>query len=126
MLEVEQDARRGWMLADIGDFGFVDRRLNHRNHPCRRGAEIDIEKNLPPPCQCFAGAAAQNQKLALHQHAVRHHHGFAVARLDRSRAPAHVDNAPGEVVDFEPVADAHRVVELHREAADDVAERVLH
>ena len=82
-----------------------------------------IQRRQPATPMSFVG---DDRKLALHELAVRHHDLLAIARENRGEAPLDLDHAPGNVVELDPVADLQRVVELQREAAEDVAERILH
>ena len=126
VLESEQHAGGLGSLRDVGDFSFADRGLGRCDYARRRHAGVDVKIDPAPPLQRRAFALAQHLELALHEHAVRDHHGFPIARLHRSETPADVGHAADHVVDFDPVTHADRIVELQRKAAEHVTERVLH
>ena len=126
MLEIHQHASRFRCPRRMRDFRFADGLFDGRDHARGRRRQVDREAHMPAPLRRFSQAPTEHGELALHQRAVGHYHGFPVAGFDRGRAPADVDHAPDRVVDADPVADLDRVVQLDRDAAKDVAERVLH
>ena len=126
LLEAEQHATGLRPLGDVGDLSFADGGLRRGDYARRGHARVDVEIDPAPPLDRRALALAQHLELALHEHAVRDDDGFPVARLDRGEAPADVGHAADHVVDLDPVAHADRVVQLQGEAAEHVAQRVLH
>jgi hypothetical protein len=126
LVEAFQHAARRRRARHVGDRELAHLVVDDGNDARRRHAGVDHEVEDAAPLQRRTVALADDLDARLHQHAVRDHHGFPVARLDQRGAPADVAHAAAHGVEADPVADAHRVVELQRDAGEHVAEGVLH
>ena len=126
VFEAEQHAGRNWGASHVGNGELAHLVFDDRDDPRRRHARVDHEIEDAPPLAGRAFAPPEDGNARLHERAVGYQHGLPVARLDQRRAPADVAHPPGELVDAHPVAHLNRVVELDGEAAEHIAQRVLH
>ena len=126
VVHVHQHAIGQRVLRHIGNVGLLDGFFDHSDHPGRRDIHAYVEPHPAPPLHRLPGAPPQHQKFALHQLAVGKHHGFPVARLDQRGTPAYIHHPAGNVVHLDPVADLDGVIHLQCQAAEDIAQRVLH
>ena len=124
--EAVQHRVRQRVARDVGDRHVAHLLVDRRDDARRRHARVDHEAQAAAPLQRLPLALAEDLHAALHDLAVGDDHRFPVARLDQGRAPADVAHLSREAVDAHPVADLHGVVDLDGEAAEQVAERVLH
>ena len=127
VLEAVQDAARRRNAGDVGDGELAHLVLDHGDEPGRRHPRVDHEVEGAPPRRVRAFAPAEDRDAALHERAVGDEDRLPVAGLEQRGAPADVAHPAGQlVVDPDPVAHLDRVVELDRESAKHVAQRVLH
>ena len=124
--EAVQHRGRPGRARHVGDRHVAHLFVDGRDDARRRHARIDHEAQAAAPLQRLPLALAEDRHPAFHDLAVGDDHGLPVARLDQGRAPADVAHLAREAVDAHPVADLDGVVDLDGEAAEQVAERVLH
>ena len=103
-------------------FEALERRAHHRQHLSWSPLVADTELDRPPPRHALVAAAPEQRDLALHELAIRDDDRDVGHRCQRGVAPADADDFPGEPVDLDPVADAVGVVELKRNAAEEIVE----
>jgi hypothetical protein len=120
----QADGRRA--EADVGDAGGLDVVEHGAGDAGRRHREVHVEVDQPALLRHRLARVAHHHVAVLHQVAVGDHHPLAVAGDDGGVAPLDVADLARHVADLDPVADLEGVVHLQREAAQQVAEGVLH
>ena len=111
--------------AMLGMSALRERRVDDRQHARRRMVELELELDEAPPRSRLLAAPAEDRDPVLHQARVRNHHGLVVVGGERHVAPADADDLAADVVDADPVADPAGALDLQREAAPQVAQRLL-
>ena len=113
-------------MRHVGNLGIGQRLLHGCDELRRVDVVVNVEPDPAPPARNAQILVADDRELALHQLPVGDHDLLAVAREDGGEAPLDLDHAARDVVHLDPVADLQRVVQLQRQPAEHVAQRVLH
>ena len=124
--ELHQRAVRARLARHVLDLGAGERLLGRRDHPRRRHVEVDVEPDPAAPAHLLPVGVADDAEARADERAVGDDHEVAVARAHRGMPPADVGHPAREVVELDPVPDRDRLVDLEEQAAERVAERVLH